>query len=63
MPMGRQCAPRGHYVLDGRRLLAPSELPVEDVLDALEQRLPPEGVWRLCERVPEPDDHLHESPP
>ena len=60
MPMGRQCAPRGHFVVDGRRLLAPAELPVEDVLDALEQRLPADAAWRLCERVPEPDDHLHE---
>jgi hypothetical protein len=61
MPMGRQCAPRGHFAVDGRRLLAPTELPVEDVLDALEQRIPPDAVWRLCERVREPDDHLHSS--
>jgi hypothetical protein len=63
MPMGRACAPRGHFVVDGRRLLAPTELPAEDVLDALEQRLPSQEVWRLCERVAEPDDHLHEPIP
>jgi hypothetical protein len=49
-------------VVDGRRLLAPAELPVEDVLDALEHRIASDAVWRLSERVPEPDDHLH-SPP
>lgn len=63
MPMGRQCAPRGHFVVDGRRLLAPAELPAEDVLDALERRIPSDAVLRLCERVPEPDDHLHEPTP
>lgn len=60
MPMGSLCAPRGHFVVDGRRLLLPPELPVEDVLDALERRIPREAVWRLSERVPEPDDHLHD---
>jgi len=60
MPMGSSCAPRGHFVVDGRRLLMPSELPPEDMLDGLEQRLPREAIWRLSERVPEPEDHLHE---
>jgi hypothetical protein len=63
MPMGRQCAPRGHFVVDGRQLLMPAELPAEDVLDALEQRISQDAVWRLSERVPEPDDHLHDSTP
>jgi len=60
MPMGPQCAPRGHFVIDGRRLLMPSELPAEDMLDGLEQRIPREAIWRLSERVPEPEDHFHE---
>jgi hypothetical protein len=63
MPMGRGCAPRGHFVVDGRRLLMPAELAAADVLDALEQRIPREAVWRLSERVPEPDDHLHDPTP
>lgn len=63
MPLGRICAPRGHFVVDGRRLLAPTVLPVEDVLDGLEQRIPPSAAWRLCERVSEPDDHLHDAVP
>ena len=57
--MGRTCAPRGHFVVDGRRLILPTELPPEDMLDALERRLSRNAVWRLSERVPEPDDHLH----
>ncbi|MCA9709210.1 MAG: hypothetical protein KDK70_25425 [Myxococcales bacterium] len=60
MPMGATCATRGHFVVDGRRLLMPAELPPEDMLDGLEQRLSREAIWRLSERVPEPDDHLHE---
>lgn len=63
MPMGSNCAPRGHFVVDGRRLLMPAEIPPEDMLDALERRIPRESVWRLSERVPEPDDHLHEVEP
>lgn len=60
MPMGRRCAPCAHFVVDGRRLLMPAELPAEDMLDGLEQRDLRESIWRLSERVPEPDDHLHE---
>lgn len=63
MPLGPMCAPRGHFVVDGRRLLAPAELPPEDMLDALERRISPDAVWRLSERVPEPDDHLHDPTP
>jgi len=60
MPMGPLCAPRGHFVVEGRRLLLPPEIPPEDMLDALERRTPKEAVWRLSERVAEPDDHLHD---
>ncbi|MCA9651919.1 MAG: hypothetical protein H6712_28565 [Myxococcales bacterium] len=63
MPMGAQCAPRGHVVVDGRRLLLPAEIPPEDMLDALEKRIAPDAVWRLSERIPEPDDHLHDVEP
>ncbi|MCX4239361.1 hypothetical protein [Paraliomyxa miuraensis] len=63
MPLGPACAPRGHFVVDGHRLLLPPELPAEDMLDALERRIAPDAVWRLSERVIEPDDHLHEPTP
>ncbi len=63
MPMGPSCAPRGHFVVDGAQLLMPAELPAGEVLDALEQRISRQAVWRLCERVPEPDDHLHDPTP
>ena len=52
-----------HVVVDGRRLLMPAEIPPEDMLDALERRIPPEEAWRLSERVPEPEDHLHDVEP
>lgn len=63
MPLGKLCAPRGHFVIDGRRLCMPAELPLEDVLDALDRRIARESVWRLSERVSEPDDHLHDVGP
>ncbi len=63
MPLGKGCATRGHFVVDGRRLLMPAELPAEDMLDGLEQRISSEAIWRLSERVPEPEDHLHEPTP
>ncbi len=59
MPMGSLCAPRGHFVVDGRRLLRPAEITPAEMLDALERRTPREAVSRVSERVPEPDDHLH----
>lgn len=58
MPMGKRCAPRGHLMVDGHRLLMPPELPAEDMLDGLEMR--DSRDWRLSERIPEPGDHLHE---
>lgn len=63
MPMGTACAPRGHVVVDGRHLLQPAEIPAEDMLDALEKRIDRDSIWRLSERVPEPDDHLHDGEP
>lgn len=59
MPMGARCAPRGHFVIDGRRLQRPAEISPHDMLDTLELRGDDSDVWRLSERVPEPDDHLH----
>lgn len=61
MPMGVICAPRGHFVVDGRRLSLPAEIPPEEMLDTFERRVPRDAVFRLSERVPEPDDHLHEG--
>ncbi len=61
MPLGALCAPRGHFVVEGRHLLMPTELTPAEMLDALERRIPRSAVERMSERVPEPDDHLHES--
>ena len=32
---------------------------VREALAGIEARTPPDAVWRLADRVPEPEDHLH----
>jgi hypothetical protein len=60
MPFGAECATRGHYVVDARGLPLPLQHPGRAELEmALEGRVGPEQVWRLADRVAEPEDHLH----
>jgi hypothetical protein len=59
MPAGDTCLLRGHVAIDGRRLgVSPWQSP-EEFRAALESRLSPAMLWRLADRVPEPDDHEH----
>ncbi|MCA9719054.1 MAG: hypothetical protein KC468_30580, partial [Myxococcales bacterium] len=61
MPLGPQCALRAHLVLDAARLPLPVDDPGRlELEEGIEDRVPAEQVWRLADRVPEPDDHLHE---
>ena len=59
MPFGDQCALRGHAVLDPRRLPEPSYISDEEQFAGLEGRLGASQLWRLADRVPEPEDHGH----
>ena len=59
MPLGDACALAGHAVVDATRLRASRAATQEEFAAALEQRVEPDRVWRLADRVPEPEDHLH----
>jgi hypothetical protein len=62
MPLGPACALRAHLVIDADRLPLPARHPGRAELEAgVESRVPSALVWRLANRVPEPDDHLHEG--
>jgi hypothetical protein len=45
--------------IDGRRLGVSTWQSPEEFRAALESRLTPATLWRLADRVPEPDDHEH----
>lgn len=59
MPLGDACALRGHVVVDPRRLPAPTLLSDAEQFEGVEGRIPREKLWRLADRVLEPDDHEH----
>ena len=59
MPLGDRCGIHGHFVVAAARLHpAPIQSP-EEFRAAIESRMPRERVWRLADRVPEPEDHGH----
>jgi hypothetical protein len=59
MPLGDDCALRGHVVVDPRRLPASPVASDAEQFAGVESRVPNEKLWRLADRVPEPDDHEH----
>jgi hypothetical protein len=59
MPLGEICAVRGHFVVGADRLHPGSVQSVAEFRAGVEGRMLPEQVWRLADRVPEPEDHLH----
>ncbi len=60
MPLGERCALRGHLVVDASQLPLSPIHPYREELEAgIERRVAPEHVWRLSDRVIEPEDHLH----
>ncbi len=60
MPLGDACALRGHLVVDATKLPLDNHHPYRSELEAgIERRVAAEQVWRLADRVIEPEDHLH----
>lgn len=59
MPIGEQCALRGHAVLDPRRLPAPVGATDLEQIEGVESRTGQDKIWRLADRVAEPEDHGH----
>ncbi|NVB42543.1 hypothetical protein G6O69_32265 [Pseudenhygromyxa sp. WMMC2535] len=59
MPLGERCALRGHALIDPRRLPEPAACSDEEQFLAVEGALPEHRIWRLADRVREPEDHGH----
>lgn len=60
MPLGPQCALRSHILINENRLILQAEHPGRKELEqALEGQVQPSFVWRLADRVMEPEDHFH----
>ncbi len=61
MPLGPDCGLQAHAVLAMAGLpLAPGALGFDDLVAAIESRVPPSQVARLSDRVLEPEDHEHD---
>jgi hypothetical protein len=59
MPLGDRCALVGHAAVDVARLCRPAAGTLEELVAGVARATAPDGVWRLSDRVVEPDDHLH----
>ncbi|TPV92829.1 MAG: hypothetical protein B7733_23700 [Myxococcales bacterium FL481] len=59
LPLAPSCAARGHVILEGERLPRCHVSSVEEQLRDIQGLTPPEQLWRLTDRVAEPDDHEH----
>jgi hypothetical protein len=59
MPIQGECGLRGHVVVDPRRLPAPAAIRDIEQFEGIEGRVSREKLWRLADRVSEPDDHGH----
>lgn len=59
MPLGDRCALRGHVVVDPRRLPRPEFASDQELFAGVEATVARDKLWRLADRVLEPDDHEH----
>jgi hypothetical protein len=59
MPLGDVCALTAHAVVAAARLRAGTVQSPDEFVAGIEARLPREAVWRVADRIPEPEDHRH----
>ena len=59
LPTQGACGLRGHVVVDPRRLPVPQAISDAEQFAGVEGRVDPHALWRLADRVAEPDDHEH----
>ncbi|MFV8753893.1 hypothetical protein ACNOYE_25390 [Nannocystaceae bacterium ST9] len=59
MPLSGACALRGHAVVDAGLLPMPAAASEDEQIAGIESWLPERALWRLADRIPEPDDHGH----
>jgi hypothetical protein len=60
---GGACALHAHAVVPAPALPRPRSCSVEEMVAGVEGRVGPSQLWRLADRVPEPEDHLHGARP
>lgn len=59
MPIAGACGLRGHAVVDPRWIPLPAAASEDEQVAAIEGWLAEPSLWRLADRIPEPDDHGH----
>lgn len=59
MPLSALCGLRGHAVVDASLLPLPAAASEREQIAAIESWLPERALWRLADRIAEPDDHGH----
>ncbi|MEE9381870.1 MAG: hypothetical protein V3V08_00450 [Nannocystaceae bacterium] len=59
LPLGAACAVRAHILIAGECLPRVACASMREVMAALEGDLKPSELWRLADRVGEPEDHMH----
>lgn len=59
LPLAPGCAARAHVMLEGERLLRCHVASEDECLLDVQGLVPQARLWRLADRVPEPDDHEH----
>lgn len=59
MPLGERCALSGHFVVEASRMPRSAVVGFDEWAAAFELRCDAPSLWRLADRVPEPEDHQH----
>lgn len=59
LPLGDPCGLAAHAVVSSHRLRASPIQSAEEFRAGVECRLAPDELWRVADRVIEPEDHLH----
>lgn len=59
MPLGERCAVAGHFVVRPSCVPRSPVASFEEFAAAFELRCDAASLWRLADRVPEPEDHQH----
>jgi len=59
LPLGSRCAVVGHFAVDQGAIPVSAVATSAELRDAIEGRVERQALWRLADRVPEPEDHEH----
>jgi len=59
MPLAEPCALHGHLLVAAERLPSPASCSAAEMVAGVEARVSRSQLWRLADRVLEPEDHMH----